>query len=210
MNLLGQFNIDLAVGDFLQTFGSETVPVRGVTVAVDQSFGDPFLIRSGPSGSEVSEFQGRFTIAGGGAYEFGGPVKGPRVFIDWQGANPGRRAVVSFWDEPVRAFGSVPVMRYVETAIPPLARSVALPVDDPGSWFASMGYAVLASQTANIEWTPTLATLTATTRQVIGSVALGGQISLGAIPYFRSTVGLEVENLGAVNMDIEVEIFVVA
>lgn len=138
MRLLGELSIN-AVGTLVATSEGIGAAVRGVSVSISTNDTDAVNITSGPTGSEVSHFQGRVIAGGGQGFEFGGPVAGPIARIEWQGTLDTKLGRVQFWDEPFPAFGMAPLAQFTEAGIGAGGISADFAPNDPGRWVRRTG-----------------------------------------------------------------------
>jgi len=208
MQMLGEVYVsDVAIEvNRVVSFGQ--VPIRGLSVHMQQNTVDELIISSGPTATEQVEFSGRIPASSANEFTFGGPVAGPFVRIDWQGNADQKRAVFRFWDEPLRAFGLVPFGRQVTAGVAAGGFTPMLNPNELGSWANGVFAMCYSAGPMAAYQTVGIGGLLSTVRTTVGSTGAG---LVGILPLFwpRGQIGFELENTAAGAQTCSVELWAV-
>lgn len=200
MRLLQEIRHD-AIGTLLQVFDGLGSPIRGVTVSMQESSGDPFIIESGVPLAMAQVFNGLLVVSGGPTVEFGGPVCGPLVGINWQGTITLKRAIIRFWDSPIPAYGRLVMAHFDELAVAAGTDSGVWSVDPFGTWARSQTLLWTGTQVFEPLVGGTWGTVTPTQRLSLGAGS-ANKLQVSSVVPVADTLDIVLNNNGAVAGDV--------
>ena len=208
MQMLGEVYVsDVAVEvNRVVSFGQ--VPIRGISVHMQQNTVDELIISSGPTATKQTEFSGRIPAGSANEFTFGGPVAGPHVRIDWQGNADQKRAVFRFWDEPLHAWGLVPFARQVTAGVAAGGFTPLLTPNELGSWSSGVFAVCYSAGSMAAYQTVGIGGLMSTARTSVGSSG-AGLVAVLPLSWPRGQIGFELENTAAGAQTCSVELWVV-
>lgn len=145
---------------------------------------DRLLIRSGPTGTEVTHLDCiPFGVLGAG-WTVGGPVIGPIVSVAWGVGASTYRGTLRFWDEEFEPFGRVPVAQATEAGILPGEFSTPISVNVLQTWLKNYGALNICDETHATEARVALLGVQGEWGEVDGGAAAG-------VPVFTAFAAVE-------------------
>lgn len=201
MRLLREIGIDV-IGTHVQTYSDGASPIRGVTVDAYTAQLDKFMVQSGPTGIEATNFAGRLFVSGGTVASFGGPVIGPQVRIEWQGTIDQKQAIVRFWDTPIRPYGNVTIDKFSELAVPATSDAADWPIDYMGNWIRRFQIFACGGDIVRASAQLTVAGVTPTNKTVVIPDTSAAQIGIFDAPWPIQSAVVTIRNQGAAPFDV--------
>lgn len=153
MRLIQQLEVS-QVADFAEVvdFGPRGPVFCECVLATSQ--GQGLAIYDSPAGATRQCFYGEPAGVGGPSYNFGGPVVGPTVVVQWTGAPGLKEGVFRFWEGFHPPFGRVHIGSKSELAIPALGVSNIMSFNLWGAWVAGATIYEEGSTSRVLRWRP--------------------------------------------------------